>query len=69
MKLELVPDQLTGYKSLRREKFERIDQNLSLLAVEAHKKNPWVGQYDRRKSVRNENASNDVIRATFTLKD
>jgi hypothetical protein len=69
MKLELIADQLSGHRKVRCEKFDNLDSNLTLVAVEANNNNPWVGKYDRRKSIRNENACDDITRATFSLKD
>lgn len=65
MKLEKVPDHLTGRKKSREEKFELLDSDLSLVALDNKQSNPWVGKYDRRKSVRTDGASLDIPKASY----
>ncbi len=65
MKLELVPEHLSGQRRTKDEMFDQLDQNLSLVALDTREGNPWVGRFDRRKSVRNDNISANITKATF----
>lgn len=68
MKLEIVPDDLKGQRKKREEIFDQLESNLSLVALDSKDKNPWTGKYDRRKSVRTENAPVDIPIASYNKK-